>query len=204
MLLTQKLINKIRQIESILYCFQKGIIIGRGSIVPRKQLYIFSKRHIIIGKNTILSSNLRIECIFNYGDLNFNPYIIIGDNVCINQNLHCTCANSIKIGNGTSITANCGIFDINHPYEDIKLSPRECPIKTDPIEIGDDCLIGMNSVIMPGVKLGQHCIIGCNSTVIKGEYPLFSVLVGSPAHIIKRYDFENRIWRKTDSKGAFI
>ena len=64
----------------------------------------------------------------------FNPAIIIGDNVVINQNFHCTCANSIIIGDGTSITANCGVFDIIHPYDNITINPRDAEIKSVPIK----------------------------------------------------------------------
>ena len=57
--------------------------------------------------------------------------------------------------------------------------------------IGNDCLIGMNSVILPGTHLGNHCIVGANSTV-RGEFPDYCVIAGSPARIIKRYDFDKK------------
>ena len=61
----------------------------------------------------------------------------------------------------------------------------------------------MNSVILPGTELGDHCVVGANS-VVSGSFPNYSVLVGAPAKIIKRYDFATQTWRKTDSKGNFI
>lgn len=123
----------------------------------------------------------------------FSPRITFGNNVAINQNFHCTCADSIVIGDGTSITANCGVFDIIHPYEDIETNPRKADIKTQPILIGRDCLIGMNSVILPGTILGNHCVVGSNSTV-SGVFPDCCVIAGSPAKIIKQYDFEKEEW----------
>lgn len=97
------------------------------------------------------------------------------------------------IGDGTSITANCGIFDIIHPYEDINICPVLAPIKTKPIRVGKDCLIGMNSVIMPGTQLGNHCIVGANS-VVSGVFPDNTVIAGTPAKIIKRYDQHTGKW----------
>lgn len=42
----------------------------------------------------------------------------------INQNFHCICAESVFIGEGTSITANCAVFDIVHPNQDINVNLR--------------------------------------------------------------------------------
>ena len=125
----------------------------------------------------------------------FNPSIKIGNCVAINQNFHCTCAESVEIGDGTSITANCGVFDIIHPYKDINRNPRKAKIETKPLKIGKDCLIGMNSVILPGTVLGNHVVVGANSTV-KGTFPDYCVIAGSPARIIKKYDFETKEWIK--------
>lgn len=160
----------------------------------------FGKLNRIVGGNSIVvgdycsfGNNLRIEAIQKYGGGTFHPTITIGNKVVINQNFHCTCASSIIIGDGTSITANCGIFDIIHPYEDISVNPRETQIQTKPIQIGKNCLIGMNSVILPGTQLGDHCVVGANSTV-SGQFPDNCVLVGSPARIIKIFDMTQKRW----------
>ena len=98
-------------------------------------------------------------------------------------------------GGGTSITANVGIFDIDHPYEDINSNPRGTQYEIKPVIIGEQCLIGMNSVILPGTILGKHCIVGANS-VVRGEYPDYCVIAGSPARIVKRYNIELKKWEK--------
>ena len=164
-----------------------SIILGSNRIVGHDR--------IDVGDNCWIGDNLRLEAICKYGGRVYSPHIVIGDDVCINQNFHCTCGERIEIGRGTSITANCGIFDIIHPYEDVSKNPRMSQILTKPIIIGEECLIGMNSVIMPGTHLGNHCVVGANSTVI-GEFPDYCVIVGSPAKVIKKYDFEKKEWIK--------
>lgn len=176
---------------------------GKHSCIKLPFCKIEGKRNIKIGNNCIIEKNARIEAIISYAGGQYSPTIIIEDNVCINQNFHCTCADSIIIGSGTSITANCGIFDIIHPYEDITINPREAKIKVKPIRIGKDCLVGMNSVILPGTILGNHCVVGANSVVL-GIFPDYSVLAGSPAKVIKRYDLSTHIWRKTNPQGEFL
>ena len=151
--------------------------------------------NISIGEHTYIEKNAKLWAVKSYGTKQYAPSLIIGDNVRIAQNFHCTCAEHVFIGNGVSITANCGLFDIIHPYEDVTINPRYADIKTAPVLIGENCLIGMNTTILPGTKLGNHCVVGANS-VVKGECPDFCVIVGAPAKIIKKYNFEKKVWIK--------
>ncbi len=48
---------------------------------------------------------------------------------------------------------------------------------------------------MPNVTIGKHCIIGALSVVNK-DIPPYSVAVGSPARVVKRFDFEKKEWVK--------
>jgi acetyltransferase-like isoleucine patch superfamily enzyme len=56
-----------------------------------------------------------------------------------------------------------------------------------PIEIGNDIFIGLNSIIMPGVKIEDRVIVGAGSVVTK-SIPSGVVVVGVPAKIIGSYD----------------
>jgi carbonic anhydrase/acetyltransferase-like protein (isoleucine patch superfamily) len=52
--------------------------------------------------------------------------------------------------------------------------------------IGDNTLIGINSVVLNRAKIGSNCIIGANALVPEGmEIPDFSLVLGSPAKIKK-------------------
>lgn len=177
--------------------------LGKDVIIKYPACRIAHKRHISIGDKTVIGKFARIEPVVNYAFEKFDPLIEIGAGVCINQNFHCTCARSVIIGDGTSITANCGVFDIIHPYEDIAINPRHAKIQIKPVVIGKNCLIGMNSVILPGTTLGNHCVVGANS-VVSGSWPDNTVLVGSPAKVIKRYNFETQRWERTNPDGSFI
>lgn len=50
--------------------------------------------------------------------------------------------------------------------------------------IGKRCFIGVNAIIMCGVRIGDEVIIGANSVVTK-DIPSNSIAVGNPARIIK-------------------
>ena len=50
--------------------------------------------------------------------------------------------------------------------------------------IGENCFIGGNSLILPGVEIGDNCVIGAGSVVTK-SVPSRSIAAGNPARIIR-------------------
>ncbi|MBD5583661.1 MAG: acyltransferase [Clostridia bacterium] len=50
--------------------------------------------------------------------------------------------------------------------------------------IGNDSIIGVRSILMPGVRIGSEAVIGSGSVVTK-DIPDNCIAVGNPAHIIK-------------------
>lgn len=66
-------------------------------------------------------------------------------------------------------------------------------INDQKVVIGDNVWIGDNSVILPGVEIGKGSIIGANSVVTK-SIPDYSIAVGIPARLVKKYDFQMERW----------
>jgi acetyltransferase-like isoleucine patch superfamily enzyme len=167
--------------------------IGSNSYL-RTPLFI-TPAFIELGSNVMIRDNSRIEGIYINVQQN-EPYIYIGDNVNIEQNLHLTCACKVEINKNSSLASNVTITDIRHPYEDILTPPEKQPLYTEAVFIGENCKIYNNAVITHGVILNNHTIVGANSTVLKGEYPPYIVLSGTPAKIIRKYDFNQNKWIK--------
>lgn len=175
------------------YCFTSQVI---------KPLRV-TPQYIQLEEEVCVLNNARIEGVAKYNDKKYNPNIHLHKGVRIQQNLHLTCANSVIIGENTAIAANVTITDIHHPYEDINTPIEAQDIEVQFVEIGSDCKIYNNCVILPGVKIGKHVTIGAN-TVVNRDIPAYCVAVGSPAYIIKRYNFESQKWEKTDKEGNFL
>lgn len=87
----------------------------------------------------------------------------------------------IVIGDYTIIAPNVCIAGYNHDLKDF----RQIVVK-GPVHIGNYCWIGMNSVVLPGVKLGNHTIIAAGSVVTKSFEEGYLVLAGSPARAIRK------------------
>jgi len=93
------------------------------------------------------------------------------------------------------LAQNIIISGLNHGYEDVTTPPRIQKVVTKQITIDDDVWIGANCVITAGVTIGKHAVIGAGSVVTK-DIPQFSVAVGNPARVIKKYNFETSSWEK--------
>jgi acetyltransferase-like isoleucine patch superfamily enzyme len=85
------------------------------------------------------------------------------------------------------------ISDNQHGYE----NPDEYIlnhyiVQRGSVEIGEGSWLGENVCVI-GASIGRHCVIGANSVVTK-DIPDYCVAVGSPASVIKTYDFDQKKW----------
>lgn len=80
----------------------------------------------------------------------------------------------IHIGDNTWILS--GAMVLSHDY------CRGLKIDT---HIGNNCVIGIRAIILPGVIIGDHVLIGAGSVVTK-DIPSNSIAVGVPARVVKK------------------
>lgn len=159
-----------------------------------KPISLYNARFIRLGDRVRINHGVRLDAIVDKPSR--VPELRIGSNVNIEQSVHIVCHSRISIGDNVSITGNCAIVDITHPWREIH-DPR--PIgqrildEDSFVEIGDGSFLGFGSVVLPNVRIGKYCVIGANSCVTH-DIPDYSVAAGNPAVIIQRYDFSSQCW----------
>ncbi len=100
----------------------------------------------------------------------------------------------ITIGARTNIQDNSVLHtDMGYPL----VIGDDCTIGHNVIlhgcTIGDGSLIGMGATILNGAKIGRNCLVGANALVTGGkEYPDNSLIVGSPAKVMRELGEESR------------
>ncbi len=108
---------------------------------------------------------------------------------------HIIATHSVTIEENVLIADKVFISDCTHSYDDISKPVISQPVKAlNPVFIGEGSWLGEN-VCVCGAKVGKHCIIGANSVVVS-DIPDYSVAVGSPARVVKKYDFDKSEWVK--------
>jgi phenylacetic acid degradation protein len=133
-----------------------------------------------------------------------HPQAAVTGNVTIGRNVYIGPGAAIRgdwggivIEDGCNVQENCTI----HMFPGVVVRLKEgAHIGHGAIihgaQIGRNCLIGMNSVIMDNAEIGDECIIGAMSFVKEGEkIPSRSVVVGNPAKIVKAVSDEMLRWK---------
>lgn len=117
----------------------------------------------------------------------------IGEGTIIGHYNHIFATKGIEIGNHVITADKVYISDNSHSYEDISIPVLKQTIKQlGKVSIGDDSWLGENVCVL-GSKIGKHCVIGANS-VVTHDIPDYSVAIGAPAKVIKRYSFDTKEW----------
>ena len=108
---------------------------------------------------------------------------------------HIIALHSMTIEKNVLIGDKVFISDCTHSYEDINKPVLKQDVKEiSPVVIGEGSWIGEN-VCICGASVGKHCVIGANS-VVTSDVPDYCVAVGSPARVVKKFDFTSNEWKK--------
>jgi acetyltransferase-like isoleucine patch superfamily enzyme len=159
-------------------------------------IFTLGLNRVTVKKRVRILPGVRIET-HKDGTITFEEEVSIG------QNFHITSAGNLVIGKNTTISGNVFVTNIDHEYSEIGKHILDQPMLVKETYIGANCFLGFGVAIQAGTILGDHCVVGASS-VVRGTFPDYSVIVGIPARIVKRYNHETQAWEKTNSDGTFI
>jgi acetyltransferase-like isoleucine patch superfamily enzyme len=160
---------------------------GENSIICFPTNTLYNERYIHVGSGTMIGPHCTLSAGMMPGQICItDPVVSIGDRCLIGKGSAVVGHFSITIGNDVWTGHNVYITDQNHGYEDVTRPIGTQSMPEKPVTIGDGSWIGYGSVVLPGASIGDHVVIGANS-VVTGEIPSYSVAVGSPAKVIRRY-----------------
>ncbi|MFO1257755.1 MAG: acyltransferase [Gammaproteobacteria bacterium] len=163
------------------FIYEHSLNIGRNTT-----LYVKEGMHLQLGKNLYIGRDCEISP---------NCIIKIGRNTSIQD--RSIIVGNVSIGSGCLISYNVLISSGTHHYNvvpHLSIREQDClSIKGTrssfsdqlSVKIEDDCWIGINVVIMPGVIIGKGAVVGANSVVTKHVGP-YTVVAGVPAKQIKK------------------
>lgn len=178
-----------------------GLIISLDAIIKKDGVFLYGKA-CSFGKNSILNipKNGKFELgdgcyIGRYVEIGIKKQIKIWNNTSIqdrsillgdiNIGSYCLFAPNVYISSGRHY------FDMNPSWlikdqdQYVALDTELAKQHSKVVIIEDDCWIGINVVIMPGITIGKGSVIGANSVVTK-NVPPYSVFAGTPAKLIKK------------------
>lgn len=172
-----------------------GIKVGENSFFGKPKT-LDGAQYIEINENSSIGHSSWLGAFDKYLNQSFDPKIIISNNVRIGNYACITAIDEILIRDGCLISEYVYISDHYHGFDpELNLSPNDQPLfSKGKVEIGENSFIGYRATILSGVKLGKNCVVGSHSVVTK-SFPDCSMIAGSPARLIKTYDFESKRWK---------
>lgn len=144
----------------------------------RWRLYLYQQFGL---KST--SAQIYARCGFSDSDLS---RVSIGKNTFVHGGVQFDNSAEIEIGEGVDIAMNVQLITTTHSMEPTeKRMGWGCTRR--PIAIDNDCWIGANVTIMPGVTVGAGCMIGTGSLVTNNCEP-GGLYLGVPARRVRSLD----------------
>ena len=184
-------------IQLFFFKIRTKFIFSNARII-RFPIRVRGRKLIKVGKGFTTGFNCRIDA---YPKSNNKKVINIGKNVQINDYVHIGAVESIEIGDNVLIASKVYITDHNHgnykgENQDSPITiPQERPIYSKAVKIEKNVWLGEFVSILPGVTIGEGSIIGSMS-LVNSDIPKYSMAVGSPAKVIKKYNFDTNKWEK--------
>jgi acetyltransferase-like isoleucine patch superfamily enzyme len=160
---------------------------GNNIIGERTRLILRSSSKVHLGKNTWLGQNVYVETADNGS-------IVVDDNSSIQD--YSRLNGDVYIGKNVLLSPNVFISSGKHFFDQqpqlpirlqdylIRHDPSYKEIRSKKVIIEDDCWIGVNAVIMPGIKIGKGSIIGANAVVTRNVLP-YTIVGGIPAKTLQ-------------------
>lgn len=162
--------------------------VGSGVCV-KSGLMVQNPSGIMLKKDVQIGRMARLSC---YGE----GKIVIEEGVYICHFFSAMTADILTIKKNTLIASYVAVIGENHGMnpESGQLYADQ-PLIGKPVTIGECCWIGEKVMILPGVTIGDWCIIGAGA-VVNVDIPSYTIAVGNPVKVVKRWDFKTHQWVK--------
>jgi acetyltransferase-like isoleucine patch superfamily enzyme len=120
------------------------------------------------------------------------PVLVIDDGAIVNAGAQISAKNLIHIERDAVL-----IQDHSHAYEDVtKPISKQGITEGGRIRIEQGSWIGRGAAVLctkGELVIGRNCVVAANAVVMR-SCPPYSVVFGSPAMVIRRYDFSKNKW----------
>lgn len=171
---------------------------GYNARIIRLPFFIRGKKFIRWEKGFTTGVGCRLEAFSS------NKVMVMkfGNNVQLNDYVHITAMKCVSVGNNVLMASKIYISDCVHgfyngnKYDSSPLTfPIERKYQIKAVIIEDNVWLGESVCVLPGVTIGKGSIIGALSVVTK-SIPPYSIAVGNPARVIKKFNFDTNKWER--------
>ena len=167
---------------------------GFGTDGAGKSCTVVGAKHISVGGDSAFGPGCEVIALDSHFGQKLSPRLSIGKHVRATARCRITCAGTIEIEDDVLMAPDVFITDHSHGMNpDTQGGYSKQPLIVKSVHIGEGVWLGQRVCVLPGVTIGEHSIIGANS-VVTHDIPAYSIAVGTPARVVKRWDDKNMKW----------
>lgn len=157
---------------------------GKGTKIRRfARLDTFPYNEFVIGERSLVEDYTIINNAV--GDVIIGSEVVVGMGTVL--------IGPLQIGNDVILAQHIVISGLNHGFTEMSLPFSKQKVECKKITIENNVWIGANCVVTSGVTISKNSIIGAGSVVTK-DIPPYSIAVGNPAKVVKRYNIDEKKW----------
>ena len=164
--------------------FAENVHLGRNVYLDRGVYLHATPGGIEIGDDAFIMHNAELH-VFNFRDLP-HAFIKIGRRTFIGESVVIRGQGGVTIGESVLFGPGAQVLAINHKFGDTSRPIMDQGISGQGIVIEDGAWISAGATVLDGVRVGRGAVVGA-SAVVTGDVPPHTVVVGSPARIVKRF-----------------
>lgn len=163
---------------------------GPNSHIARR-VQLIGAANIRLGENTVIAEDSWLNV--NHREPG-KLAIVIGDNCFIGRRNFFSSGREIVFGDYVLTTNDCRFIGSSHVTDNPAVPYLTSgTTASDSIHVGHNCFFGSGATVMGNVTVGHGSVLGAGA-FLTASIPAFSVAVGSPARVIKRYSFAKNAW----------
>lgn len=129
----------------------------------KKMYYKLKYNKVEFGYSVNFRNNFRVS-------LSDKARLKIGDGCFFNNDCSINVKKSVEIGKNCIFGENVKIYDHNHKFNRREKKIKDQGYSCAKIEIGDNCWIGSNAIILKGAKIGNNVVVSAGA-IISSEIP---------------------------------
>ena len=164
--------------------------VGPGSYIDGST-QIIGMRSVRVGRNSQIGQDCWLNVNYPADGLD---RIIVGDHCLLGRRNTLAAGKFISIGDFCLTGGDCSFLGANHGIDDPMQPYVTTAVTADAsIVVEPNCWFGAKATVVGSVTVGRGSIVGASAVVV-GDIPPFSIAVGNPARVVRRYSFAREAW----------
>lgn len=120
-----------------------------------------------------------------YFDASQGGEIVLGERVQFGSQVALHAVERVQLGANCAAGERVSIFDSDHRHDGGDVASFDQDLAISPVILGENTFVGLNAVLLRGVRIGSNAMVAASALMRPGEYPGGFLYAGIPARSVR-------------------